>query len=88
MIRKKITIQNKLGLHARPCSLLVKTVNKFRSDVKIQKDDMLVNGKSIMGVMMLAAEHNSEIELIIDGVDEEDTLDAVVDLFNSKFDEE
>lgn len=88
MIRKKILVQNKLGLHARPCSLLVKTANKFRSDFKIQKDDMLINGKSIMGVMMLAAEYNSELELIIDGVDEEDTLSAIEDMFNSKFDEE
>jgi len=88
MLRKKIIIQNKLGLHARPCSLLVKTANKFRSDFRIQKEDMLINGKSIMGVMMLAAEYNSEIELIVDGVDEDEALDAIIDLFNSKFDEE
>lgn len=88
MIRKKILVENKLGLHARPCSLLVKTANKFRSDFKIQKEEMLINGKSIMGVMMLAAEHNSELELIVDGVDEEETIEAIEQLFKSKFDEE
>ena len=71
MIKKKIIVQNKLGLHARPSALLVKLANQFRSEFHIRKDDMTINGKSILGVMMLAAEYLSEIELIVDGVDEE-----------------
>jgi phosphocarrier protein len=88
MVNKIVKIQNKLGLHARPCSLLVKTASKFRSDFHIKKDDMIINGKSIMGVMMLAAEYDSEIELVFDGVDEEDALETIDNLIKSGFSEE
>ena len=88
MIKKQIKVQNKLGLHARPCSLLVKTANKFRSDFQIQKGSMLINGKSIMGVMMLAAECGSMVDLIVDGIDQEEALDTISQLFDSKFGEE
>lgn len=88
MIRKKITVENKLGLHARPCAVLVKTANKFRSDLRIQKEDMIINGKSIMGVMMLAAEYLSELELIADGVDDEYLIVEITNLFESKFGED
>ncbi len=88
MFRKKIMIQNRLGLHARPSSLLVKLANKFRSEFHIRKDDMTINGKSIMGVMMLAAEFQSEIELIADGVDEEYLIEEVEKLFLEKFGED
>lgn len=88
MIRKKIIIENSLGLHARPSTMVVKTATKFRSDFHIRKDDMLVNGKSIMGVMTLAAEQNSELELIADGVDEEYLLKEIMELFENKFGEE
>lgn len=88
MIRKKITVQNRLGLHARPSSLLVRLANKFRSDFHIRKDDMMINGKSIMGVMMLAAEYQSEIELVADGVDEEFLLEEIEKLFIDKFGED
>ena len=88
MIRKKITIKNKLGLHARPCSMFVKTASNFRSEIKLEKDDMLVNGKSIMGVMMLAAEYGSEIEILIEGVDAEEALETLEALINRGFDEE
>ena len=88
MVTKKIKIQNRLGLHARPSALLVKLANKFRSEFHISKDDMVVNAKSIMGVMMLAAEYQSEIELIADGVDEEYLIEEVVNLFETKFGED
>jgi len=88
LITRKVKIQNKLGLHARPCSLLVKAAQKFRSELQIKKDDMIVNGKSIMGVMMLAAEFGSELQLILDGVDEEDAMIALIEVFNSKFGED
>ncbi len=81
-------IQNKLGLHARPATVLVKTAIKYRSDFRIKKDDMEINGKSIMGVMMLAAEFGSEIELITDGIDEEFLMRELIEHFENKFDEE
>jgi phosphocarrier protein len=88
MLSKRVMVQNKHGLHARPCSLLVKAASQFRSEFKIQKDDLNVNGKSIMGVMMLAAECDSELELTFDGVDEDEAMDTIENLFNTKFNEE
>jgi phosphocarrier protein len=88
MISKKIIVDNKLGLHARPCALLVKTASRYRSDLLIKKDNIEVNGKSIMGVMMLAAEYKSELELIANGVDEEYMIEEISKLFASKFNEE
>jgi len=88
MTRQEITVENKLGLHARPSALLVKAATKYRSDFFIEKDGMKVNGKSIMGVMMLAAEFNSKLVLIADGVDETYLLDEITKMFNSHFDED
>jgi len=88
MIRKKITIVNKLGMHARPATLVVKAATKYRSDFRIVKDDMEINGKSIMGVMTLAAEFGSELELVADGVDEEYLIREMEELFASKFGED
>lgn len=88
MIRKTIVIENKLGMHARPATMIVKAATKYRSDFKIRKDDMEINGKSIMGVMTLAAEYKSELELIADGVDEEYLIEEIAELFSSKFGEE
>ncbi len=88
MKKKTVKIENKLGLHARPSALLVKAATKFRSDFFIEKDGMKINGKSIMGVMMLAAEGGSEIDLIADGVDEEYLLEEITMLIASKFDED
>ncbi len=88
MIRKKIKIENKLGMHARPATLIVKTATRFRSEFSIIKDDMQINGKSIMGVMTLAAEYGSELELVADGPDEEYLIKEISELFSSKFGEE
>jgi len=88
MTKQEITVENKLGLHARPSALLVKAATKYRSDFFIEKDGMKVNGKSIMGVMMLAAEFNSKLILIADGVDEAYLLDEITKLFTSRFDED
>lgn len=88
MQTREITVTNKLGLHARPSSLLVKTANSFRSDLRIIMDDIEVNGKSIMGVMTLAAAQGSQLTLQADGVDEEYLLDEIVKLFVSNFDED
>ena len=88
MIRKTIVIENKLGMHARPATMIVKIASKFRSDFRIIKGDMEINGKSIMGVMTLAAEYGSELELVADGVDEEYLIREIAELFASKFGEE
>jgi phosphocarrier protein len=88
MIEKTIKISNKHGLHARPAAHLVKTTGKFNSDIKILKDGLEVNGKSIMGVMMLAAEPGSEIVFRIEGDDEQDAFDAIIDLIKNNFYEE
>jgi phosphocarrier protein HPr len=88
MLKKTITVTNKLGLHARPSALLVKTATKFRSEFFIEKDGMRVNGKSIMGVMMLAAEFQAQLDLVADGVDEQYLLEEITELFSSKFGEE
>ncbi|MCB9502807.1 MAG: HPr family phosphocarrier protein [Deferribacteres bacterium] len=84
----KLQIQNKLGLHARPAALFVKTAAKFKSDVFISRDSQMVNGKSIMGVMMLAAEMGAELVITANGEDEDAALDSLADLFNRKFDED
>jgi len=88
MIQETIRITNKSGLHARPAAHLVKVAGQYQSDIKILKDGLEVNGKSIMGVMMLAAEPGSELEFIIDGNDEKEALVAILELIEKKFHEE
>jgi len=89
MIEVTIKIVNKLGLHARPASLFVKIAGQFESDIKVEKDGVEVNGKSIMGVMMLAAEQGSKITIIAEGVDEKEAIDSLVKLIaERKFDED
>lgn len=68
-VKKKIIVKNKLGLHARPAALFVQIANKYDSDVKVIKDDIEVNGKSIMGILMLAAEKDSVITIVATGKD-------------------
>ena len=88
MVEKKLVIQNKLGLHARPAALLVETASKYESDVFIIKYGFKVNGKSIMGVLMLAAEMGSELTVQAKGKDAKEAVQAMIDLFNKKFFEE
>jgi phosphocarrier protein len=88
MIEKQITIKNATGLHTRPAATLVKTAARFQSDFFIQKDAMEINGKSIIGVMTLAAEQGSTLTLRFDGPDEEEAANAVVNLFERGFDEQ
>jgi phosphocarrier protein len=87
MISQKLTIINKLGLHARAASKLVNTAGQFESDVFIDKQGNRINAKSLMGVMMLAASKGTEILLEVDGNDEQDCLKAIVQLIDSRFDE-
>ncbi len=87
MIAEKITIINKLGLHARAASKLVNCASQFESEVYLSKKDNRVNAKSIMGVMMLAASKGVELELEVDGADEQACRDAIVGLINDRFGE-
>lgn len=87
MIKQNITIINKLGLHARAASKLVNCASQFESEVFIGRNGNRVNAKSIMGVMMLAASKGVELELDIDGNDEQICQQAVVDLINNRFGE-
>jgi len=83
-----LKIKNKLGLHARPAALLVQEASKYSSKIELENEGIRVNGKSIMGVMMLAAAHGSEIKVIIEGEDAEEALAGLKSLFDRKFDEE
>ena len=85
---KDVRIQNKYGLHARPAAEFVKLANKFASEVWVRKDEVEVSGKSIMGVMMLAAEFGSTIRIRASGEDSEEALQALSDLVTSRFGEE
>jgi len=87
MMRRIVIVKNKLGLHARPSALMVRAATKYRSDFHIEKDGTQVNGKSIMGVMMLAAECGSKLELIAEGVDEEYLINEIGDMIESGFGE-
>lgn len=75
-------------MHARPATMIVKAATKYRSEFKIVKGDIEINGKSIMGVMTLAAEYGSELELIAEGVDEEYLIEEISGLFAANFNEE
>ena len=88
MTKKEFTIVNKFGLHARPAAQLVKLANTFESEIWVEKDSEQVNGKSIMGLMMLAAGHGSIIAVSAEGVDEEAAIAAVEELVDSGFREE
>ncbi len=88
MIQKTVEIKNKLGLHARPAAQFVKTASKFKADVFLGRNNHEVNGKSIMGVMMLAAEIGSQLTITVKGEDEHDALTALVELIENKFYEE
>ena len=87
MPERTVKIVNKLGLHARPAAEIVKTAARFKSNITIIRDDLEVNGKSIMGVMMLAAEFGSEILLRAEGADADGALDALAALVAAKFGE-
>jgi phosphocarrier protein HPr len=87
MIERRVTVVNAHGIHARPAAEIVKTAARFTSDIKLEKDGLEVNGKSIMGVMMLAAECGSEVIIRVDGADAEAAADAIVALIAGKFGE-
>lgn len=88
IVKKEIMIVNELGLHARPAAMFVKLANEFISDITVEKGSETVNGKSIMGIMMLAAGKGSKIKVTAEGPDAQEAIEAVEKLILSKFGEE
>lgn len=86
-VEREVEIVNRAGMHARPAAAFVKVAGRFSSNILVEKDGLEVNGKSIMGVLMLAAEHGSRLRLIALGEDAEDALDALSDLVVRGFEE-
>lgn len=84
---KELLVQNKMGIHARPAAMIVRVTNKFKAEVHVEKDDEQVNGKSIMGLMMLAAARGSKVKFVATGPDAEQMLTELEALFAKKFDE-
>src|SRR5438094_10353560 len=87
-VEKEIAIVNRLGLHARPAALFVKVASRYRSDVWVKKENEEVNGKSIMGLMMLAAGQGSKLQVRCEGPDAARALDEIEQLINGRFNED
>lgn len=88
MIERMVTIKNRAGIHARPAALLVQTASRYKSQIFIEKENDRINGKSIMGIITLGASYDTSLKLIADGADEGEAIDAMVRLFDSKFEED
>ena len=84
---RTLTVQNKMGIHARPAAMIVRVTNRFKSEVFFEKDEEQVNGKSIMGLMMLAAGRGAVIKVSAQGEDAEELLKDLEELFEKRFDE-
>ena len=88
-IRREVTVRNRLGIHARPAAAFVKLASRFESEILVEKDDQTVNGKSIMGLMSLAAGRGSKIRITARGPDADRAMEALVHLVEvQKFDED
>jgi phosphocarrier protein len=88
MIERIVTIQNRAGIHARPAALLVQATKDFKSSIYLEKENDRINGKSIIGIITLGAAYGTELKIITEGPDEEAAADALVKIFDSKFEEE
>ena len=88
MLEREIKVINTLGVHARPASKVVQTANKFKSRISLFKDSAMADAKSILHVMMLGANFDSKITIRASGEDEKEAVDAIVALFEQKFNEE
>ncbi len=84
---KELVVQNKMGIHARPAAMIVRITNRFKADVFVEKDEEQVNGKSIMGLMLLAAGKGSTVKFLATGADAAQMLEELAQLFARKFDE-
>ena len=88
MEQRAVVVQNQLGIHARPATLLVQAAARFEADIFLSKGDISrINGKSIMGVMMLAAEHGAEVLIEAEGADEAEAADTIARLLGSSFED-
>jgi len=88
MTERIVIVSNRAGVHARPSALLVQTTKNYKSNIFIQKGTDRINAKSIMGIITLGAAYGTELKIIADGEDEEGAVEALVKLFESKFEEE
>ena len=88
MTEKILTVLNRAGIHARPAALIAQTANKFSSEITFEKDSAVVNAKSIMGVITMAAGFNTQLTLKADGADEKAAIATISQLFESKFEED
>ncbi len=88
MTEKLLVVRNRAGIHARPASLIAQTANKFASEINFEKDSATINAKSIMGVLTMAAGYNTTLTVRASGSDEEEAVNALYQLFESKFEEE
>ena len=88
MVEKLLTVRNRAGIHARPAALIAQTANKFASEVLMEKDGTVVNAKSIMGVITMAAGYNTTLTVKASGADEKEAVEALNTLFENKFEEE
>lgn len=83
----ELTVSNKMGIHARPAAMIVRVANRYGAEVMVEKENEQVNGKSIMGLMMLAAGSGSKLRFVATGNDAEKLLEEMADLFKRKFEE-
>ena len=88
MTEKLLTVKNRAGIHARPAALIAQTANKFSSEITLEKDTIVVNAKSIMGVITMGAGYNTTMKLVANGRDEVEAVEAIFSLFESKFEED
>jgi phosphocarrier protein len=88
MIEREVTVRNRAGLHTRPASMIVKTASQYQSEIFLRRDNYEINGKSVIGVMTLAAEQGATITLVVEGEDEEEAASAITELFDDGFGEE
>ena len=88
MAERIITICNRAGIHARPAAVLVQAAKDFSSNIYFEKDNNRINAKSIMGILTMAATYGTEIKIIAEGEDDEQAVEAIARLFETKFEEE
>ncbi|MFW5800554.1 MAG: HPr family phosphocarrier protein [Spirochaeta sp.] len=88
MVEKDVTIQNRAGIHARPAAMIVQTASKFQSTIYLSREDEKINAKSIMGIITLGAGYQAVLTVSAEGEDESEAVDAIVGLFERKFEEE
>lgn len=87
MYMKEVTVNNQVGLHARPATFFIQKANEFKASIWVEKDERRVNAKSLLGVLSLGVVKGTTISLIADGTDEQEAVDALVELFSNNFDE-